>query len=991
MSTQSWRCAKGGLIDRSRVLPFRFDDQELTGCSGDTLASALLANGIHLAGRSFKYHRPRGIFSAGPEEPNALVELRSGARREPNTRATVTELFDGLEAVSQNRWPTLYLDLLAVNGMLSPFLPAGFYYKTFMWPAKFWEKVYEPVIRRAAGLGRAARSADPDRYQRETVHCDVLVVGAGPAGLVAALSAAKSGARVVLAEQDHCTGGSLLRGSCRLNGSPGAEWAAHMTQEFNECEAATLLARCTVFGYYDHNILGAVERVADHVPAPSADMPRQRLWRIHAGRVILATGAVERPLVFGDNDRPGIMLASAARTYAARYAVRAGNAAVVFTNNDSAYYGLADMAGAGIEVRAVIDSRRNIDPSLVACVEAVKARHLAGSVVQRALGRLRVSGVEVDVSGVNSRIDCDLLCVSGGWNPDLQLHSQTGTRPLWSPQLTAFVPAAPRQRECSIGAATGVFDFEKALHDAREAGRNAARECGFAGTDAVVLPTLHDRHSSYSVQALWRVPGGGKALVDLQNDVADTDIVLAAREGFRSVEHLKRYTTLGMATDQGKLSNVNGLGILAETLGAPIEAIGTTTFRPPVVPVAMGVLAGSSRGRHFQPTRYTPMHDWHQRHGAVFVEAGQWLRPRYYPRPGEDMMAASVRETRATRESVGLCDVSTLGKIDIQGADAGGFLDRLYCNGFKSLPMGRARYGLMLREDGLVFDDGTTSRLADDHYFMTTTTAEAAAVMAHIEYCHQALWPELDVQYCSVTEQWAAMAIAGPNSRKVLQNCISSLDLSDQAFPFMNALEFDLDGIPARLFRISFSGELAFELNVPAGYGESLWQALMDAGEEFSIVAYGTESLGIMRIEKGHVAGPEINGQTTAADLGLGRMMSSKKDYIGRALAQRAGLTDSRRPQLVGIRCINRDNRLHAGAHLIRMPDDFIPGNDLGHVTSVTYSPMLDSWIALALLSGGHDHIGERLRAVSPLQGHEAEVEVVSPHFFDPENERLYG
>ncbi len=987
MSGQRWRAAEGGLVDRGTTTAFTFDGVDYHGHPGDTLASALIANGVHLVGRSFKYHRPRGIVTAGMAEPNALVELRSGHRREPNTRATCIELFDGLVATSQNRWPSLRFDLQSINGLVSPFLPAGFYYKTFMWPAKFWERLYEPAIRRAAGLGRAAALADPDHYQRENVHCDVLVVGAGPAGLAAALAAAEGGARVILAEQDHRVGGSALAASSRIDGDDGVTWCEAARQRFCAMDETIVLTRTTVFGYYDHNVLGAVERVADHLPTPPPSTPRQRLWRIHAGRVILATGAQERPLVFGDNDRPGILLASAARSYAVRHAARVGEATVVFTNNDSVYPALADLAAAGVGVTAVLDSRREVAAASTALAESVGARMLTGAVIRKVHGRTRVNAVGIDAAGVGARIDCDALLVSGGWNPDVQLHAQTGARPVYDETLAAFVPGTPRQRECSVGAAAGRFGLASALADGHRAGREAAAEAGFA-VAAGEPPQAVDQ--PWSIRPAWRVHGRGKALVDLQNDVTDKDIELAAREGYRSVEHLKRYTTLGMATDQGKLSNVNGLGILAEVLGRPIAEVGTTTFRPPVSPVAMGVLAGSARGMHFAPTRQTPMHDWHQRHGAVFVEAGQWLRPRYYPRSGEDMMAASVRETLATRNGVGLCDVSTLGKIDVQGADAGIFLDRLYCNGFSTLKVGRARYGLMLREDGIVFDDGTTSRLAGNHYFVTTTTAGAAAVMAHMEYCHQVLWPALDVQMVSVTEQWASMALAGPRSREVLAAVLDGFDLSDDAFPFLAATETRVGGIPVRLFRISFSGELAYELNVPAGCGEAAWQALMDAGQAHGITAYGTEALGIMRIEKGHVAGPEINGQTTAADLGLGRMMSKKKDFVGRVLAQRPGLTDPRRPTLVGLRAAP-GQRLQAGAHLLAPAADTVATNDLGHVTSVTYSPMLDAWIALALLSGGAERIGQTLRAANPLRGHEATVEVVSPHFFDPDNERLHG
>ncbi|GJL83602.1 MAG: sarcosine oxidase subunit alpha [marine bacterium B5-7] len=990
MKEAAYRNSAGGLIDRDRPLKFYFDNVSYQGFAGDTLASALIANGVHLTGRGFKYHRPRGIYTSGTEEPNALVELREDARREPNTRATLIELYDGLSAMSQNRWPSLAFDILSVNNLLSPFLPAGFYYKTFMWPKQFWEKMYEPFIRRAAGLGRAANKPDPDRYERATLHCDVLVVGAGPAGLVAALAAARSGARVVLAEQDHRVGGHLLSTSTTLDSKSAESWSDDIRTEIEAFEDARLLTRTTVFGYYDHNILAAVERLADHLPVPGAHGARQKLWRIHASRVILACGAFERPLVFGNNDLPGIMLTSAARTYAMRYAARPGSRAVIFTNNSSGYDALADLAAGGVNIVAVIDPRSDIDSQSIAQAEAVGARILNRAVILGARGHLHVRGVDVDAAGVRERIDCDLLCVSGGWNPDVHLHSQTGTRPVWSPDIAGFIPAESRQRELSIGGAAGQFDLANALITARQRGLDAARECGFMSS-AFDLPDVAKGSSAYSIEPLWRVAGyHGKALVDMQNDVKETDIGLSAREGYKSVEHLKRYTTLGMATDQGKLSNVNGLGILADELGFSIESVGTTTFRPPVLPVAIGVFAGSSRGQHFSPTRYTPMHDWAVRHGAKFVEAGQWLRPRYYPRDGEDMLAASCRETLATRNSVGLCDVSTLGKIDVQGADAPEFLNRLHSNGFARLPVGKARYGLMLREDGLVLDDGTTTRLAEHHYFMTTTTAEAAAVMAHMEYYHQAIWPQLDVQYCSVTEQWASMAIAGPNSRAVLQKVLTRIDLSNEAFPFLAATEFNLGNFRARLFRISFSGELAYELNVPAGYGESLWQALMNAGKEFGITAYGTEALGIMRIEKGHIAGPEVNGQTTAGDIGLGSMLSSKKEFIGRPLAAREALVDSAREQLVGIRCNDSSMRLYAGAHLVEPDKAAVIENDLGHVTSVTYSPMLKTWIALALLKGGTTNIGKTLKAVNPLMKHEVNVEVVSSQFFDPENTRLH-
>lgn len=993
MSTQPFRHPSAGLVDRSRSLSFRFDGQSYEGHVGDTLASALLANGVRLVGRSFKYHRPRGILSAGPEEPNALVELRTGARREPNTRATTIELFDGLGATSQNRWPSLAFDLLSVNGLASPALVAGFYYKTFMWPASFWEKLYEPLIRRAAGLGRAAQIEDPDHYEKAFAFCDVLVIGGGPAGLSAALAAGRSGARVILCDDDFRLGGSLLAERREIDGRPAADWLATTLAELASLSEVRLMPRTSVFGLYDHGIYGAVERVNDHVAVPPAHQPRQRGWRIYAKRAILASGALERPIVFSGNDRPGVMLAGAVRAYVNRFGVLPGREAVVFTTGDGGWATARDLAAAGARLRAIVDSRSDIDPGLKTLAASLGAQLFAGGAIQATQGSRQLRGVDIrDVSGKRATLACDLLAVSDGWNPTLHLTSHQNGKPVWNEAVQAFVPGRVPPGLAVAGSAAGRFTLAEGLADGARLGREAVTEVGFAAAAAEPAPATDAE--TIGLQPVWRVTGGrGKAFVDFQNDVTDKDVELAAREGFRSVEHLKRYTTLGMATDQGKTSNLAGLAIMAEQTGRAIRETGTTTFRPPYTPVAIGALAGHHRGKDFRPTRLAPTHEWSREQGAVFVETSLWLRAQYYPKPREkDWLTTINREVLAVRGGVGICDVSTLGKIDIQGTSAAEFLERVYINSWKTLPVGKARYGLMLREDGFVMDDGTTSRLGENHFLMTTTTVNAVKVMQHLEFCHQVLWPDLDARMVSVSEQWAQAAIAGPKSREVLRRVVDAEhDISNQSFPYLAAREITVArGIPARLFRISFSGELAYELAVPADYGEAMMRALMAAGETYGITPYGLEAMNVMRIEKGHVVGNELNGQTTARDLGLGRMMSSKKDFVGRLMAKREALMQPDRPSLVGFRPVNTSKRLWAGAHFISIGRPVNMENDEGYMTSAAYSPNLKHWIGLGLIKNGATRIGERVRAVDPVRNNDMEVEICSPVFFDPEGARLH-
>jgi heterotetrameric sarcosine oxidase alpha subunit len=991
------RLSKGGLIDRTRVLSFRFDGRRYTGFNGDTLASALLGAGVKLIGRSFKYHRPRGILTAGSEEPNALVELRNGARREPNTRATVAELFDGLEARSQNRWPSLSFDVGALNSLLSPLFVAGFYYKTFMWPASFWEKVYEPLIRRAAGLGRASSAADPDTYEKIHAFCDVLIIGGGPAGLAAALAAGRSGARVILCDEDFLLGGRLNGDRHEIDGLSGSEWVRQIEVELRSFPEVRLLTRTTVFGTYDTGqsgarTFGAVERVSDHLSVPAIHQPRQRLWKIVARRAVLASGAIERSIVFGGNDRPGVMLASAVRTYVNRFGVAPGQRAVVFSTGDHGWNTAFDLIAAGVAVEAIVDARKEITPVLLREAKHLAIRVHLGSQIVDTGGLRELDSISIrHGDGKITRLTVDLLAVSGGWNPNTALSTHVGGRPRWSDALSTFIPGDMPHGMSVAGAAGGSFALVDALREGAAAGADAATATGFS---PCAQPTWRADDEATEVAPLWTVAGSKtKAFVDFQNDVTYEDVALATREGFRSVELLKRYTTLGMATDQGKTSNLNGHAILAALTGRAISEVGTTSSRPPYTPVSIGAFAGHQRGKHFMPTRLTASHGWAQERSAVFVEAGQWLRARWFAVPGEKNWLQTVcREVQAVRASVGVCDVSTLGKIDIQGADAATFLDRIYINMFSTLSLGRVRYGLMLREDGFVMDDGTTARLTAGHYVVSTTTANAAAVMQHLEHARQVLWPAMDVQIASVTEQWAQYAIAGPNSRRLLKRLLgTAVDISNDRFPYLACTQFRWRGISARLFRISFSGELAYELAVPARYGDAVIRAIMSAGEALGVVPYGTEALGVMRIEKGHVAGNEVNGTTTAADLGLSRMMSAKKDYIGRILAQRPGLIHSDRPALVGIRPVDGSAQLYAGAHFLTAGADSTLENDQGYITSVAFSPMLGHWIGLGLLARGPQRHGERLRAHSPVRGGDTEVEVVSPVFFDPQGTRLHA
>lgn len=994
MNGQSFRLAQGGLIARDTPLRFTFNGTPYTGFAGDTLASALLANDVRIVGRSFKYHRPRGVFGLGAEEPNALVQLGVAARSEPNSKATQIELYDGLVAASQNCWPSVDFDLGSVTGWFGRLFPAGFYYKTFMWPPGRWI-AWEPLIRRIAGLGKAPLLPDPDRYEHRHAHCDVLVVGAGATGLAAALAAGRSGARVIVVDDGALPGGLLLTERRMIGERAAADWVTDAEAELRAMPEVRLLSRTTAFGYYDHNQIGAVERVADHRPARPGE-PRLRVWHIHAREVVLATGAHERSLVFGNNDLPGVMLASAAQGYLNRYAVRPGRSAIIFTNNDSAYAAALDLQAGGVAVQAVVDLRPAPPDVLTAQLTAAGIEPRPGSAVLHALGHRALYGVCIaQLDGAARpisapyRIDCDLLCVSGGWNPAVHLHAQSRGRPVFDESVMAFVPGPAVQAERSAGAARGSLGLAACLAEGAAAGAAAAEAAGFRVPESTDLPLIVEPAIGPPAPA-WQIARAPrcrrKRFIDLQNDVTDADIALAVREGYRSVEHVKRYTTLGMGTDQGKTSNAIGFAHVAASLGTDISEVGTTTYRPPYVPVALGGLAGTEGGRHFAPDRLTPMHDWHVAAGAVMAQSGVWLRPQCYPRGRETADDAARRESRTVRETVGLVDISTLGKFELFGPDAAEFLERVYINRWRNLKLGRCRYGVMLREDGMVFDDGTTTRLGDNHYCMTVTTGQAPLVGRRLNYWHKVLWPELDLRIVTVSDQWAGIALAGPDSRKVLARVVEGVDVGPEALPYMAMTTGLVAGVMARIFRISFSGDLAYEIYVPAGYGSRLWEAFMTAGAEYGITPYGTDAMNALRIEKGHVAGGELNGRVTAADLGLGRMMKADQDFIGRRSLSRPGLNAPDRWQLVGV--VPEDGRttLPQGAKIVADRAD----RYVGELTSTTWSPMLAMPIALGLVAGGRARYGERMIAAAPLMGQSVPVVLRSPVFFDPEGARLH-
>ena len=995
--TQPNRLPKGGRIDRNRRLEFSFNRKRYEGYSGDTLASALLANGISVVGRSFKLHRPRGIVGSGAEEPNAILQLGDGVATVPNVRATQVELRYGLSAKSVNCWPSVQFDAGSLTGVFSRILPAGFYYKTFMWPKGFWKK-YEHFIRRAAGLGVVPSGPDPDLYDKSNVHCDVLVVGGGPAGLAAALAAGRGGARVMLADEQSEFGGSLLARSDLIDQRPVMEWVVEVLAELAAMKHVRLLSRSTVFGYYDHNFLAIVERLTDHLATGSGIGVRERLWRVRAKRVVIAAGAIERPLVFANNDRPGVMLASAVSTYVNRYAVAPGKNVVVFTNNDSAYYTVLDLLRAGVAVAALIDIRPDPGGVLATRVRDEGVELVGGHAVVDVKGVKRVEGVEVmrltgggdAVIGLSRSIDCDLVAISGGWNPAVHLHSQSGARACFSNEKSCFVPGSSVQVERSIGACSGSFRLGDCLAEGFAAGAEAAQATGFGGDAAVKLPLTSDVDEE-DLRTMWLVPSrepfgrGPKQFVDLQNDTTTADIKLASLEGYHSIEHVKRYTALGFGTDQGKLGNINGAAILASTLGTEISKTGTTTFRPAYTPVSFGAIAGRDVKALYEPVRKTALHEWHETANAEFENVGQWKRPWYYPQRGESMQEAVNRECLAVRSGVGLLDASTLGKIDVQGPDAAEFLDRVYTNDWKKLAVGRCRYGLMLGEDGMVMDDGVGSRLGEQHFVITTTTGGAAHVLAWLERWLQTEWPNLKVHLTSVTEHWATLSIAGPKSRALIAELCGDIDFSHKAFPFMSYREGTVADVGARVFRISFTGELSYEINVPANYARHVWEQLMVAGIKYGITPYGTEVMHVLRAEKGFIiVGQDTDGSVTPLDLGMQWIVSKNKDFIGKRSLSRADCTREDRKQLVGLATDSPNDVLPEGAQLVDDPYLKIPMPMIGHVSSSYFSACLGRSVALALVKGGRARTGETVFA--PLAGGKVlSATIASPVFYDAE------
>jgi sarcosine oxidase subunit alpha len=976
----AFRLASGGRIDRSRTLRFRFDGGTFTGHPGDTLASALLAHGVHLMNRSFKYHRPRGPIAAGAEEPNALVSVGQAARHTPNLRATQVELYDGLEATSQNRWPSLGFDLGAAAQLAAPLLGAGFYYKTFMGPnllagGRAWARLYEPAIRRMAGLGTAPDAPDPDVYTQRYAHCEVLVVGAGAAGLAAALAASEHGQRVVLAdEQAEFGGGLLAEADALIEGQQATDWLAATLATLAARPNVTLLPRTTAFGMFTQGYVGLCERLTDHLASPRPGRARERLWKLRAGRIVLAAGAIERPLVFADNDRPGIMLAGAARSYLNRWAVKPGSRAVLAGADDAMYAAARDLARAGVEIAAIADLRA--EPG---CETFGHTPRTATAIVG-SIGRLRVAAADLRTAGGSvERIACDVVLMAGGWTPSLHLHSQARGKLVFDAARAIYLPGEAADGILSAGACRGLAGLAACLEDGYAAGDGrritvtVAGEAVPRGGHTGLVPGSPTRH----------------AFVDFQNDVQAADITQAVAEGFRSIEHVKRYTTSGMATDQGKTSNINALAIAAGALGRELPQVGLTSFRMPYTPVSFGSFAGLARGDLFDPVRHTPMHGWAQAHGAVFEDVGQWKRAHHFARPGETEAEAVARECRAVRSAAGIFDGSTLGKIEVVGPDAATFLERIYTNAWAKLAPGRCRYGVMLNEAGFVIDDGVIGRLAPDRFHVTTTTGGAASVLHHMEDYLQTEFTDLGCRLTSVTEHWAVIAVQGPRARDIIAPLVEGVDFA--AFPHMSVAGCRVAGIPARLFRVSFTGEMGFEINVPAGHGQAVWEAVWASGQPHGLTAYGTEAMHVLRAEKGYiVVGQDSDGTLTPDDLGLAWTIGkAKPDFVGKRSLTRPDMLAADRMQLVGLLTENPAVPLEEGMQIVAAAMPAVGAASIGHVTSAYASAALGRNIALGLLAGGRGRMGERVHIAMP--GGSVAALVCSPVFHDPEGVLLHG
>ena len=994
------RINSSNFIDETTRVSFKFDGKTYYGFKGDTLASALIANGIHLVARSFKYHRPRGIMTAGSEEPNAIVQINGNtAYTEPNVRATEIEIYDGLEASSQNCWPNVNFDIGGINNILSPLLPAGFYYKTFMWPASFWEK-YEYFIRKSAGLGKSPTKPDPDLYEHKYIHCDVLVIGGGISGIMAAKTAAENNYKTLLLDEKPHLGGTTIYQSSefnKINNQYSSKWLENEISKLKNIKNLEIKTRTSVAAYHGYNFLLARENLTDHLPLnKKKDKIRQRLLKIRAKKVIAATGSIERPLIFNNNDRPGIILSSAIKKYSDYYGVVCGKENILFTNNDSAYETAISLFNKGIKINAIIDIREKVNSEITNHAEKIGIKIYNSYTIVDTSGYRRIKEVSImklskdgqSVTGSKIKIKCNCLGISGGWTPAVHLFTQSGGKLKFDNEDNVFIPSKYPSDQISIGSCNGEFDLNTIIKNFNQNIKN------FLGIDKTSFEDLKINSTKEILKRnIWLLPsdkaiGKCKPFVDFQNDATAKDIKLALREGFRSIEHVKRYTTTGMGTDQGKLGNMHALGIISDTSGVKMSDLGTTTFRPPYTPLTFGTIVGRNVGEFFDIFRKTPMHDWHVDNNAEFENVGQWKRAWYYPKKGESMFDAVQRESKAARDGAGILDASTLGKIDIQGSDASEFLNRVYTNAWSKLAIGKCRYGLMLNEDGMVYDDGVTTRLDENHYIMTTTTGGAATVLGKLEDYLQTEWPELDVYLTSVTDHFATISVCGPNSKKIVKKVIPDLDLSDEEFPHMSFKNAKIDNIKCRVMRISFTGEQSYEINIQANFGKSVWEKCMEAGKEFNITPYGTETMHLLRAEKGFIiVGQDTDATLTPIDLQMDWIVSKKKyDFIGKRSLYRSDTIREDRKQLVGIVTEDPTEVLEEGAQIVADVSKK-PVEMLGHITSSYFSPNLNKSIALGVVKGGKNMLGKKL--FIPMKNKIISVQVADPVFLDKENKRL--